>query len=47
MQRKNFTTGMILGSIVGASSALFMNMDKRQVKKMKKTVNDMQSMMRR
>ena len=40
-----FTTGMVIGSLIGASAAMLMdNMDKKTVRSMKKRFNNMQSM---
>ena len=30
--KKKFTTGMIIGSLIGASSAMFVSMDKNRMK---------------
>lgn len=44
--RGRFTTGMIVGSLLGASTAMLMDMDKRSMKKMKKRMNNMQNKFR-
>ncbi|TCK86758.1 hypothetical protein EDC19_2812 [Natranaerovirga hydrolytica] len=43
---KKFTTGIVVGSLIGASTAMLMdNMDKKTMKSMKKRVSSMQSML--
>lgn len=44
--RGRFTTGMIIGSLIGASTAMLMDVDKKTMKKMRRSANNMQSMFR-
>lgn len=41
--RTRFATGIIVGGLIGASTAMFMDMDKKSVKKLKKRMDTMQS----
>ena len=46
MKRK-FSTGLVLGGLIGISGAMFMSMDKQQIKKVKKTMSDMPHIMKK
>lgn len=45
--KQRFTTGIFLGGLLGASATMLMEMDKKQLRKMKKRMNNMQSLLRR
>ena len=45
--KRGFKTGMVLGGLIGVSGAMFISMDKQQMRKVKKTVSDMQSIIKK